>query len=303
MKNLIWQEKYRPKTVADVISPFTEQIQQAMENPLAIQNFIFYSKMGGTGKTSMSKAIVNDLQCDVLNLNASDERSIDTIRTKVKEFMRNQSSNPNSKKCIIMDEGEKLTRDAQDAMKNMMEEYSANVFVVLTTNNIQKLSEPLKNRFKVFEFIQPNKNDVAKRIQYICEQEGLEYTQEGVEAVVQTHYPSVRGMVNHLQDLYYQKKKVEPQNVTAFQQVYEDVWGDIQNALFTKVKKQVYKEGIDCTELNSFIFDWLMRNDYDVAKEVKLLPLLARNERDFKLGCNPANIFVASLPDMMKVLR
>jgi AAA+ superfamily predicted ATPase len=64
IKKLVWQEQYRPKKVIDVISPFTKQILIALENPMIIQNFIFYSRMGGTGKTSMSKAIVNDLQCD-----------------------------------------------------------------------------------------------------------------------------------------------------------------------------------------------------------------------------------------------
>jgi replication factor C small subunit len=105
IKEMIWQEKYRPVHVKDVICDFNEQILKAITNPLSMQNYIFYSRTGGTGKTSMSKAIINDLQCDYLNLNASDERSIDTIRTKVKDFMRTTSTNPNVKKCILWMKG------------------------------------------------------------------------------------------------------------------------------------------------------------------------------------------------------
>jgi replication factor C small subunit len=255
LKSMIWQEKYRPKSVADVITPFKEQIISAMSNPMSLQNFIFYSRMGGTGKTSLSKAMVNDLKCDYLSLNASDERSIDTVRSKVKDFMLTQSSNSGCKKCIIMDEGEKLTKDASDALKNMMEEYSSNCFIILTTNNLSKISEPLQTRFKILEFTQPNKEDVWNYLQGICLNENLEFTPEGLFKLIDIHYPSIRKMVNHLQDLFNQGKSVIEDNVLKNTEVYDGLWGMIKSQKYNELKHKIITEGVDCEELNKFIFD------------------------------------------------
>jgi replication factor C small subunit len=303
LKNMIWQEKYRPTSVKNVISPFTEQILNAMKNPKAMQNFILYSRMGGTGKTSMSKAIVNDLQCDVLNLNASDERSIETIRTKVKDFMVMQSSNENSKKCIIMDEGEKLTKDAADALKNMMEEYSSNSFVILTTNNIHKIPEPLQTRFKIFEFIQPQKNKIYTYLEQICRDENLSFTEDGLKKVIDINYPSIRKMVNLLQDLKNQNSQVHPDVILKDNSLLNNIWELIKKQNYKEVKQEIISKGVDCEELNKFIFDDVIGGDLPLMKEIKFTQLLAKNERDMKLGADKIITFIASLPDMIKIIR
>lgn len=303
LKNIVWQEKYRPKKVKDVICPFTDEILQSMKNPKSIQNYIFYSRLGGTGKTSMAKAIVNDLECDALSLNASDERSIDTIRTKVKDFMITQSSNRNVKKCILMDEGEKLTSDAQDAIKNMMEEYSNNCFVILTTNNIYKIKEPLQTRFKIFEFVRPDKQKIFSYLKNICENEGLAYSDEGLQKIVDINYPSIRKMVVYLQGLYNQNKSAEIQNVFKQQMQYDNLWQMIKAYRWENIKKEILENGIDCMELNKYIFDIVIKGDVDLSKEIKLIQVLARNERDFKLGANQVIVFLASVPEMIKHLR
>lgn len=303
LKNLIWQEKYRPVNVKDVISPFKEQILKAMENPMAIQNFIFYSRVGGTGKTSMSKAIVNDLQCDVLNLNASDERSIDTIRTKVKDFMIMRGVNNNCKKCIIMDEGEKLTKDAADALKNMMEEYSSNCFVILTTNNINKIPQPLQTRFKLFEFITPDKNKVFEYLKVICLNEQIKYSDDGIKALINIYYPSIRKMVNHLQDMYNQDLPIYENNIKKDDHIYNDIWGAIKKQDYNKVKLMIIEKGIDCEELNKFIFNEIINGDVELKYEIKLIQILARNERDIKLGSDKIIIFISSIPEIIKILR
>lgn len=301
LKEMIWQEKYRPVSVKDVITPFTDQILNAMSKPMSIQNFIFYSRRGGTGKTSMSKAIVNDLKCDYLNLNASDERSIDTVRTKVKEFMLTKSSNPNCKKCIIMDEGEKLTKDAADALKNMLEEYSANCFIILTTNNINKIPEPLQTRFKILEFVSPDKVEVYAYLKNICEKENLISTNEGLNKLIDIHYPSIRKMINHLQDLFNQKKSISIENILKDSELYDSLWNLILQQDYVKAKIKILEEGIDCEELNNYIFENIGK--LDLIKEIKIVPLLARNEKDFKFGCDKSMVFIATMIDIIKVLR
>lgn len=303
LKNIIWQEKYRPNNVKDIISPHKNEILKAMENPLSMQNFIFYSRMGGTGKTSMSKAMVNDLECDVLSLNASDERSIETIRTKVKDFMMMQSSNPNSKKCIMMDEGEKLTSDAQDAIKNMMEEYSRNCFVILTTNNIHKIKEPLQTRFKIIEFIRPDKQEIYKYLENICVNENIIYNTEGLQTLIDIYYPSIRKMVNHLQSMYNEGKNVEVGNIRQNFSYYENIWTAIKQQQYQKVKKDIIENGVDCDELNGYIFDRLIDGDLDVQKEVKIIQILAQNERDFKQGVSTKRIFISSIPKIINAIK
>ena len=303
IKNLLWQEKYRPINVKDVISPFINQILKALENPMAIQNFIFYSRIGGTGKTSLSKAIVNDLNCDVLNLNSSDERSIDTIRHKVKDFMVSQSSNPNCKKCIIMDEGEKLTRDAADALKNTMEEYSSNCFIILTTNNLQKIPEPLQTRFKIFEFIQPDKQEIYKYIKNICEIEKIKYDEEGINKLIDIHYPSIRKMVNHLQDLNNQELPLMSQNIIKQNSLYDNIWRLIKKEDYQNTKKIILTQGINVEELNKYIFDIVISGDIELKKELKILPILAKTERDLRLGADKNIAFISSIADIIRALR
>lgn len=301
LKNLVWQEKYRPKKVEDVITNYKEQILNAMKNPKSIQNYIFYSRIGGTGKTSIAKAIVRNLDCDVLNMNASADRSIENVRTKVKDFMLTLSKNPNSKKCVLLDEGEKLTKDAADALKNMMEEYSNNVFILMTTNDINKIPAPLQTRFKVLEFVQPNKDEVFKYLKNICKNENLEYDVEGINKIIEINYPSIRLMVNHLQDLFNQNQKVTIENVKRDDEIYEEIWKLIQESNYTKVKTKILSEGIDVVGLNRYIFNSL--DSLGLLKEIKIVPLLARNERDFGLGADKPLIFINTLIDMIKVLR
>ena len=299
--NEIWQEKYRPTTVKDVISPFNTQILNAMKNPMMIQNYIFYSRIGGTGKTSMSKAIVNDLKCDVLNLNASNERSIDTIRTKVKDFMIGQSSNTDCKKCIIMDEGEKLTKDAADALKNMMEEYSSNAFIILTTNNLQKIPGPLQTRFKIFEFVQPNKQNIHEYIQNICEVEKLEYNGLGINKLLDIHYPSIRKMVNHLQDLKNQNIALTPQSVEKDKSLYDFIWKLIIKEDYINAKKEIISRGVDCSVLNHFIFGEI--DKLKLVHNIQIVQILANNEYKFSVGADKNIVFIASIVSIIKVLR
>ena len=97
-------------------------------------------------------------------------RSIQNIREKVKHFARTQSSN-GLKKAIVMDECEKLTKDAMDALKNMIEEYAENTFYIFTTNNLSKINQPMQSRFIIYEFAQPNKHDIYSYLENICKSE------------------------------------------------------------------------------------------------------------------------------------
>jgi len=300
MKNIIWNLKYRPSTVKNVVSPHTQTILKYLENSQSIPNFLFHSTIGGTGKTSMAKAIVKDLGCDYLMLNASEDRSIQTIREKVKHFARTQSSN-GLKKAIVMDEGEKLTKDAADALKNMIEEYGENTFYIFTTNNISKINQPMQSRFVCYEFSQPDKHDIYTYLENICNSEKMNYVEGALNKLIDINYPSIRKCVNYLQDLKIQEKDVLINNIKKADEEFLKIWAMIKDKKFIELKKYLYENGTDCLMLNRWIFDNLFNEKFELKTLIKLVQLSARNEKEMK-GADKTIIFIGTLPEMMSVL-
>lgn len=303
LNDIVWNIKYRPKKVMDVVSPYSERIKKYLENPESIPNFLFYSSTGGTGKSSMGLAIINELGCDKLMLNASADRSIDMIRNKVKEFARSKSTN-GIKKCIYMDEGEKLTKDAMDALKNMIEEYASNTFYIFTTNNINKINQPMQSRFTAkYEFTKPDKQGIHKYLQNICEKEHLEYDENALNKLIDMHYPSIRTCVNTLQDLYVQGKSVTSENIGRSDDEYLEVFNMLKQQKFTELFNKIMVGEIDSENLNQWLFNNLLKLNIPLPKQIKLIQVLADNEYKFKIGSDAKIIMSASLPKMILLLK
>lgn len=302
MKDRVWVEKYRPTKVEDVITDHKKEILKAMEKPKSIQSYIFFSRCGGTGKTTLSRAICKDLGCDVLSLNSSDERSIEVVRTKIKDFMMMQSSNTNVKKCVLMDEGEKLTNDAQDSIKNLMETFDKNCFVILTTNNVEKISLPLRNRFITMEFSQPNKDDIRKFLVEICTKEGLTYDDDGLSKLIQIHYPSIRGMIHNLQKLNLNNLSVSVENISTFSSVFDNLWKNIKLGKYKEVRKFIYRNNIDVKDLNRYIFEQIVDKDnLSIHKQIRIINNIASNEESFANNSDDKIAFINNLPHMIVV--
>lgn len=103
-ENAMWTEKFRPRKISDMVGDFKEKILEHLKNPMSVPHFLFYSKAPGTGKSTLMKAIINELGCDALIINSSDERKIETIRERVKEFAMTKSSKEGIKRCVALDE-------------------------------------------------------------------------------------------------------------------------------------------------------------------------------------------------------
>lgn len=302
LKNISWVEKYRPNKINHVISDHTHKILQAIKNPMAIQNYLFYSRVGGTGKTSMMKAIQNELQCDYLNLNASEERSIEIIRTRVKDFMRTKSNNSNSKKMIMLDEGEKLTKDAMDALKNMVEEYSNNTFFIITTNNIDKIPQPMQTRFNIMYFVKPNKQQIFEYLENICKKENLEYDVEGINKLIDLQYPSIRSMIQILQDLKLSEKSVKVENITTVNDEFVKLWSEIENKQYNSILQKCHKNEIDVGGFTNWCFEHMI-NYNDTIKKIKIIQILRDLLYDLKMGVDEAPAFMAHVGRMMVVFK
>jgi len=196
-QHTLWVEKYRSNTLDNYVG--NENIKQTIQKYLDqndIQNFLFYGP-AGTGKTTLAKLIVSNLDCDYLYINASDERGIDTIRDKVSGFASAASFKP--LKVVILDEADFITIQGQAALRNVIETYSRTTRFILTCNFVERIIDPLQSRCQVLKIVPPSKNDIAKHVFNILKQEETEIELEDLKLVVNQFYPDVRKILNTLQ--------------------------------------------------------------------------------------------------------
>jgi len=172
-----------------MVGDFKSKILKYLHNPQNIPHFLLYSKMPGTGKTTLAKAIIKELGCDYIIINSSDDRKIETIREKVKTFARAKTSKEGLRKCIFLDEVDGMLKIPQEALRNTMETYAGNAFFIMTCNNVNKIIEPLKSRCVQIPFAYPDKTEIYKYLEMICEKEELPYTEDGIKILIDLNYP------------------------------------------------------------------------------------------------------------------
>ena len=193
----LWVEKYRPQVLEDYVG--NEVIKNKIADYLkqgSIQNLLFHG-VAGTGKTTLAKLIAKNLNCDLLYLNASDERGIDTIRDKIVPFASTMSFR--DIKIVILDEADYLTPQAQATLRNTIESCSKTTRFILTCNYLERIISPLQSRCQTFEITPPSKTEVNNKCQDILTQEKTLFSDNNIDDVINTHYPDIRKIINTLQ--------------------------------------------------------------------------------------------------------
>ena len=196
-ENTLWVEKYRPNTLDTYIG--NEQLKDKVKHYLDsgdLPHLLLFGK-AGTGKTTLAKLLVNNIDCDYLYINASDENNVETVRSKVKNFASTMGFK--DYKVIILDECDYITPNAQAALRNLMETFSKHCRFILTCNFVERIIDPIQSRCQSFQVIPPNKNDVAKHLHNILTQEGIGYEREDLGIIVNSGYPDIRRVINGAQ--------------------------------------------------------------------------------------------------------
>ena len=196
-KHTLLNERYRPTTLDGYVG--NEQLKTTIAKYLEqndIQNYLFHGQ-AGTGKTTLAKIVINNLDCESLYINASDERGIETIRDKVVGFASVASFKP--LKVVILDEADFLTIQAQASLRNVIETYSKSTRFILTCNFIERIIDPIQSRCQTFKIQAPTKSDVAKHLVNILETEKTSFELEQIKSLVNQYYPDIRKMLNTIQ--------------------------------------------------------------------------------------------------------
>ena len=196
-EHTLWVEKYRPSNLDTYIG--NDQLKSKVKVYLEsgdLPHLLLFGK-AGTGKTTLAKLLVNNIDCDYLYINASDENNVETVRSKVKNFASTMGFK--DYKVIILDECDYITPNAQAALRNLMETFSKHCRFILTCNFVERIIDPIQSRCQTFQVIPPNKNDVAKHLHNILTDEGVSYEREDLAILVNSGYPDIRRVINGAQ--------------------------------------------------------------------------------------------------------
>lgn len=202
-EGLPWVEKYRPEKLDDVVgqNEIVERLKQYVKNR-SLPNMLF-SGQAGIGKTSAAVAMAKELfgtafNQNFLELNASDERGIDVVRSTIKEFARTLAFDSDFK-IIFLDESDALTADAQQALRRTMEKYTKTCRFILSCNYSSRIIEPIQSRCVIFRFRGLSAKDIGGRLDYVAKGEGIKLSEDGKKAVIYVAEGDMRKAINILQ--------------------------------------------------------------------------------------------------------
>ena len=210
LKHSLWVEKYRPSSLDNYIGNdhLKSKVSVYLESG-DIPHLLLFGR-AGTGKTTLAKLLVNNIDCDYLYINASDENSVDVVREKVKNFASTLGFK--DMKVIILDECDYITPNAQAALRNLMETFSKNCRFILTCNYVERIIDPIQSRCQSFQIVPPDRKQVAQHLANILNNENIEYDVKDIATIVNSGYPDIRRVINGAQRQVVNEKLVIDEN-------------------------------------------------------------------------------------------
>src|SRR5438128_7567695 len=295
MEAALWTEKYRPRTLAEIRDQeeIVSRLKEFVKNRTMPHSL--FAGPPGTGKTTAALCLVRDLFGSihgdvVMELNASDERGIDVVRTTVKQFAEYSTVSSAPFKILVLDEADNMTGDAQHALRRTMEKYTDTCRFVLCCNYSGRIIEPIQSRCALFRFTPLPESKIVEHLHHIAKQESLRVTESGLKSVVEVAEGDLRKGINTLQAAASMSKGITEEAV--YQVVgrakHTDVHEMLTHALkgdFIKAREELrqllVKYGLSGSEIVRQIHSEIFRLPVPEKKRISLIE--AVGEIDFRL--------------------
>ena len=280
IKNTLWVEKYRPSSLDSYIG--NEHLRSKVKVYIEsgdLPHLLLYGR-AGTGKTTLAKLLVNNIECDYLYINASDENSVDVVREKVKNFASTLGFQ--EMKVIILDECDYITPNAQAALRNLMETFSKHCRFILTCNYVERIIDPIQSRCQSFQIIPPDRKQVAVHLSDILTKEKVKSEINDIVTIVNGGFPDLRRVINAAQRQVVNGELVIDEGMS----IQNDYKNQVLEILKTQDKKSSFKnirqlladsKVTDFSDLFRLLFDTV--DDWGKGHVAECILLLAQYQQ------------------------
>jgi|TARA_B100000900_G_C20487324_1_gene678009 DNA polymerase III delta prime subunit len=300
----LWVEKYRPQNLDKYIGNehLIKKAKVWIESG-DIPHLLLYGK-AGTGKTTLAKMLANSIECDHLYINASDERNVELVRTKIKNFV--STIGFKDMKVVLLDEADYITPIAQASMRNLMETFSKHARFILTCNYVERLIDPIQSRCQSFQIIPPSKKEVAVHLVNILKEENVKHSSDDVVNLVNSGYPDIRRVINSAQ-----RQVVDGKLVVDEQALVENDYKlslikilkeDSKKDAFKNIRKLLADSKVtDFADGFRLLYDTL--DDWATGHTAECILTLAEGQRDDIVVVDKEINFMATMVKILTIIK
>ena len=296
----LWVEKYRPTDLSTYIG--NEHLKSKVKVYLEsedVPHLLLFGK-AGTGKTTLAKIVVNNIDCDYMYINASDENKVDDVRNKIKTFA--SSVGFKSLKVIILDECDYLTPNAQAALRNVMETFSKHCRFILTCNYVERIIDPIQSRCQSYKVVPPSKKEVAQQMVNILTQENCQFELDDIALIVNAGYPDIRRVINSAQrQVVDGKLKVDVNSVIQSDYKIKLLESLTPNAKISDIRQLLANNSVtDYAELYRLLYDEI--DTYSNGKVAECILAIAEGQyQDVQVVDKEIN-FISTIVKLLRII-
>ena len=300
MSHSLWVEKYRPTDLSTYVGNehLKEKVKVYLESE-DVPHLLLFGK-AGTGKTTLAKIVVNNIDCDYMYINASDENKVDDVRNKIKTFA--SSVGFKSLKVIILDECDYLTPNAQAALRNLMETFSKHCRFILTCNYVERIIDPIQSRCQSYKVVPPSKKEVAQQMVNILKEENCTFELDDIALIVNAGYPDIRRVINSAQrQIVDGKLKIDTSSVIQNNYKLQLLEMLSSNAKLNDIRKLIADNSIsDYSEIYRLLYDEV--DNYGKGKQAECIMNIAEAQfQDVNVVDKEIN-FISTIVKLLRII-